>query len=90
MPPKRMAIWLMGLLAGSSLAAVGLAADGGKPDKKPVSPVKAPPPDVKFLEYLGSLEGEGENWTDVVAADLLEQNKGASKAKTVAKPVEKK
>jgi hypothetical protein len=67
----------------------GLAADGDKPDKKPAPPAKAVQPDVKFLEYLGTLEGEGENWTDVAATDLLEQVKSASKAKVVAKPEKK-
>jgi hypothetical protein len=88
-----MAVLLLGLLAGTVLAADGpamggLAADGDKTDKKP-APAKVAPPDEKFLEYLGTLEGEGENWTDVAATDLLEQVKSASKAKLVAKPEKK-
>jgi hypothetical protein len=91
--PKRMAI-LMGLLAGASALSdgalsEGIAAEGAKRDKKPASAAKAPPPDVKFLEYLGTLEGEGENWTDVAAPDLLEQVKGDAKAKAAAKPEKK-
>jgi hypothetical protein len=80
---------LMGLLAGTSTSIDGFAAEAVKPDKKPASAAKAPPPDVKFLEYLGTLEGEGENWTDVAAPDLLEQVKGDAKAKAVAKPEKK-
>ena len=88
MRPKRMAM-LIGLLAGTSALSDGLADEGVKPDKKPASAAKAPPPDVKFLEYLGTLEGEDENWTDVTAPDLLEQVKGDAKAKAVAKPEKK-
>jgi hypothetical protein len=88
MPLKRMAV-LLGLLTGTAIAADVPTADHVKQDNKPAAPANAAPPDVKFLEYLGTLEDEGENWTDVAATDLLEQVKSASKAKVVAKPEKK-
>jgi hypothetical protein len=40
---------------------------------------KTPPPDLAFLEYLGTLEGDGENWTDVVNMELPKDAKPAAK-----------
>lgn len=44
-------------------------------------------PDLEFLEYLGTLENDGENWTDIVNVDLprAPKAKGATD-KDKAKP----
>ena len=31
---------------------------------------KSPPPDLDFLEYLGTLESDEDNWTDVMNVEL--------------------
>lgn len=75
------------LLAGFSL--VAQAAESSP--KKAAPATKATQPDVKFLEYLGTLEGDDENWTDVATTVLAEPKaKGATKSEAVAKPVAEK
>ena len=63
------------------------------------APRKSPPakqqPDIKFLEYLGTMEADDENWTDVAATVLAEQSAKQSdkldaKQESTAKPVVKK
>ena len=82
MLPKHIAI----LLAGFSLGAHN-AASGAESEKK-AEPAKATQPDIQFLEYLGTLEDDDENWTDVEAVPEP-QNKAKAKIET-AKPVERK
>lgn len=45
-------------------------------------PAKSPAPDLDFLEYLGTLESDDGNWTDVLNVDLPAQTPAApAKAK---------
>lgn len=75
------------LFAGFSL--VAQAAES--PSKKPAPASKATQPDVKFLEYLGTLEADDENWTDIATTVLAEpKGKGAAKSEAVAKPAAEK
>ncbi len=84
--PKHIAF----LLAGFSLTAQ--AAES--------APKKAAPaqPDIKFLEYLGTVEGDDENWTDVDAPDekssatsgATPPGKANAKAETAKPAVERK
>ncbi|HTE41379.1 MAG TPA: hypothetical protein VK629_11140 [Steroidobacteraceae bacterium] len=58
------------LLASCALI-VPLAAPAAEPMAKKTSvDAKASKPDLKFLEYLGTLEGEDENWTDLAVIAL--------------------
>ena len=45
------------------MLAVCAIAQGAQPSQKPAN--KSAAPDIEFLEYLGTLESEDENWTDV-------------------------
>jgi hypothetical protein len=49
------------LLAGLSLTAYGAESA----TKKSLANRVATQPDIQFLEYLGSLEGDDENWTEI-------------------------
>ena len=62
--PKHIAV----LLAGFSLAAQGAESA----PKKPVQATKPAQPDVKFLEYLGTVDGDDENWTDALSDALID------------------
>ena len=52
------------------LTGLSLAAYGAEPTNK-MPPNRSAQPDVKFLEYLGSLEGDDENWTDIAKSVAL-------------------
>jgi hypothetical protein len=56
--------WLAGCVLVAPLAAP-IEARCAEPLKKPAAVIKTPLPDLKFLEYLGTLEDDDENWTDV-------------------------
>ena len=63
-----------GLFIGVLLAVCVLAAHGADP--APGKPrAKNAAPDLEFLEYLGTLESDEANWTDVVKADLMRASK---------------
>jgi hypothetical protein len=67
--------WIAGvLLTTKVLVAPGAEAPPAKQQSKNT-------PDIEFLEYLGTLEGDGENWTDIVKADLMHTAKPKSGAK---------
>jgi hypothetical protein len=72
------------LLAGFSLAAHGAESAPKKPAQQP----KSAQPDVKFLEYLGTVDGDEENWTDTISEVLTAEPQGKANAKVAApKPV---
>ena len=74
------------MLAGLWLIATGALGADARP-KKPTEPTKPAQPDVKFLEYLGTLEGDDENWTEIAAIALAAPAEAADpKGKQVAKP----
>jgi poly-gamma-glutamate capsule biosynthesis protein CapA/YwtB (metallophosphatase superfamily) len=76
--PKHVAI----LLAGFSLAAHGAESAA----KKTAAAAKAAQPDIEFLEYLGTVEGDDENWTEVEDEQLnWQQSDAAPKARDGAK-----
>ena len=59
------------------LACAALSVEGAEPapkkaDAKSATPVK---PDIAFLEYLGTLEGDDENWTDIANTVLAESRR---------------
>ena len=56
-------------LAGVLLASCALIAHGAEHAPAKV-PGKAAAPDLDFLEYLGTLESDEDNWTDVVNVEL--------------------
>lgn len=58
--PKHIALLLTGF---------SLTAQAAESAPKKVAPAQPALPDIKFLEYLGTLEGDDENWTDVDAPD---------------------
>jgi hypothetical protein len=71
------------VLAGCALTAHGAESQSKKLPPKPTQP------DIQFLEYLGSVEADDENWTDVSAAESVVEHKPSTKS--VAKAaVEKK
>jgi hypothetical protein len=76
------------LLAGFSLAAQGAESA----PKQPAQPAKPALPDIKFLEYLGTVDGDDENWTDAlsVMSAVEPQNKANAKAETAKPVVERK
>lgn len=68
------------------LFAVALAAQGAEPaPKKPETKqaTRAAKPDIAFLEYLGTLEGDDENWTDI-ANTVLTESRGKRAVKQEA------
>jgi hypothetical protein len=87
--PQRFAAIAMGAMSAASLLHVDLAYSADKPAKR------APVADVGFLEYLGTLESEEENWTDIANADAVTSNTAPANAQpakqatksTSAKPV---
>ncbi len=75
------------------LAGFALAAQGAEPSPKKTAPAsKVAQPDIKFLEYLGTLEGDDENWTEIADSALAApEGKGKAKAEAVVKsPTETK
>ena len=82
---RSMAIVIAGLAA--AVAAHCDTARGDTVPKAPVSTHAAIEPDIKFLEYLGTLEGDDENWTEVASAESVsgddtESTSGAAAEKT--------
>jgi hypothetical protein len=78
--PKHIAV----LLAGFSLAAHGAESA----PKKTTQPAKPAQPDIKFLEYLGTVDGDDENWTDALSAVVAAEPQSNANAKVEApKPV---
>jgi hypothetical protein len=78
--PKHIAV----LFAGFSLAAHGAESA----PKKPTQATKPAQPDVKFLEYLGTVDGDEENWTDALIAVVAAEPQSKANAKVEApKPV---
>ena len=62
-----------------------------KPEQAKAEQARPAQPDIKFLEYLGTLEGDGENWTEIAAVALAAPaSKPAAKPEAVAKPAETK
>ena len=48
-------------------------------DRAPAKPAaKSPAPDLDFLEYLGTLESDDGNWTDVLNVELPTQTPQAA------------
>ena len=68
------------LVAGAALHSI--TAHSAEPSKRTAQP------DIKFLEYLGSLEGNEENWTDVANAEALASStpSAAKQSNTQSKP----
>jgi hypothetical protein len=93
------------MLVSCVLIAYGAEQTPSKPANKPANnPTgkaanKVAAPDLEFLEYLGTLEGDEDNWTDVANLESLAQTnstpaqskdaqsdvKGKSKTETAAK-----
>src|SRR5712671_6171035 len=59
-------------IAGLALMAFAMAAQSADPAAPNKAGSKRAAPDLEFLEYLGTLESDGENWTDAVNADLAQ------------------
>jgi len=74
------------------LASFSLAAHGAEPEtKKTAATSKSAQPDIRFLEYLGTLESDGENWTDIATTTLASpKDKDDAKAEATAKPATEK
>jgi hypothetical protein len=74
------------------LAGFALAAHGTEPTAKKATPAaKATRPDPKFLEYLGTLEADEENWTDIASTALAPADpKHDVKSEAAAKSAERK
>ena len=69
------------------IAGLSLAAHGAESASKKTAPApKVEQPDVKFLEYLGALEGDEENWTEIATVLAEPKDKGATKQEAAAKP----
>jgi hypothetical protein len=62
-----------------ALAGFALAAHSAESQPKK-SPPKPAQPDIQFLEYLGSVEADDENWTDVSAAEPVVDSKASTKS----------
>lgn len=69
-----------------------MAAGASEVAPKTSQPTKAPQPDVKFLEYLGTVEDDEDNWMDVeLGASESKANAPVGKAaKEPVRSVEKK
>lgn len=68
-------------VAGALLAACALSSFAAGPTPVGKSTSKTAAPDLEFLEYLGTLESDGENWTDVVNVNV--QSRDAAGKSTV-------
>jgi hypothetical protein len=85
---NQVAVWLSGCL----LMVLHIASAAEVTPKKAAPASKAAPPDAKFLEYLGTFEGDNENWTQVdlpvIAATALPptEGKAGAKVEATAKP----
>jgi hypothetical protein len=78
--PKVIAV----LLAGFSLAAHGAESA----PKKSAPPTQPTQPDIKFLEYLGTVDDDEENWTDALSDVIVAEPPSKTKAKVeTPKPV---
>jgi hypothetical protein len=75
--PKHIAV----LLAGFSLAAQGAESA----PKKPVQAAKPTQPDIQFLVYLGTVDGDDENWTDALSDALIDARAAEPQGKVNAK-----
>jgi hypothetical protein len=67
---------LAGLASGAEPQARPLPQAVAKPGQAS-SPQRSAPPDIRFLEYLGTLEADDENWTEIAAAALSAPRSGA-------------
>jgi len=70
------------------LLSFAMSAQGAEPEAK--RPADKPPvvakPDIAFLEYLGTLEDDEENWTDIANTVLAEaRSKRSAKQEATAK-----
>jgi len=88
---KRVAI----LLAGISLVVHNVAVGADRASKKaPTADKPAAQPDIKFLEYLGTVEDDEENWTQIdleqVTTKVLAAPEGKAKTEAAAKPATEK
>jgi len=63
--------------AGVLLMSCALAAHAA--DRPAAKQAKSPQPDLDFLEYLGTLENDEDNWTDVMTMDLPNAASSAAK-----------
>lgn len=67
-------------------AGLALTAQAAEPSKKQAAADKKGQPDIKFLEYLGAMEGDQDNWTDIAASALADaKRKGDARAEDAAK-----
>jgi len=73
-------------------AGLALTAQAADPSKEQAAEAKKAQPDIKFLEYLGAMESDQDNWTDIAASALADaKRKGDARAEDAAKrAVEKK
>jgi len=68
MPVKTFAVLM-------ALPVCAMAADAKPAPKQP--PVETEIASIEFLEYLGSLESDDDNWTDFEAAEIKQPSKPA-------------
>jgi hypothetical protein len=80
------------LLVLASLSLSTVAAQGAEAQaKKPSTQMKPAQPDIKFLEYLGTLESDEENWTEIAALALAPpESKPNAKPEAAAKSAAEK
>ena len=75
------------LLMGVSLTFHdAMAANATETAPKTTQPAKSLQPDVKFLEYLGTVEDDEDNWMDVELS-VTESKANAPVSKTAKEPV---
>ena len=74
------------------LASLSLIAHGAEPEaKKTATTSKPAQPDIGFLEYLGTFESDGDNWTDIATTTVASpKDKDDAKAEATAKPAMEK
>jgi hypothetical protein len=76
---RKRTLFLMGVCF---LARISAAAE---PTARPVAPAKLPPPDIRFLEYLGTVEDDEDNWMDVELSASESKSLAAETANKVGK-----
>lgn len=69
------------------LVSCALAAHGA--ERASVKTNKSPAPDLDFLEYLGTLENDEDNWTDIAKMELPQATTVAGKNAATATPKDK-